>query len=192
MIERAVGQAVEADRTGRVGVSEAMAVMERGEGDAWNSILERECPAEHDITSLAQCRQILESDVRAVYMQAKNNTAASLVSLRGIVDRLAWTSEPKAVVIISEGLVVDRNLTNMSWVGPKTAAARVSLYGIRMSAPLYDVELGRTSPTREADQALLAEGMEQLVGLGRDRSIRWRSTPAPCSIGFRSSCRATT
>ncbi|HEY7473779.1 MAG TPA: VWA domain-containing protein [Vicinamibacterales bacterium] len=167
MIERAVGQAVEADHTGRVGVSEAMAVMERGEGDAWNSILERECPAEHDITSLAQCRQILETDVRAVYMQAKNNTAASLVSLRGIVDRLAWTSEPKSVVIISEGLVVDRNLTNMSWVGPKTAAARVSLYGIRLSAPLYDVELGRTSPTREADQALLAEGMEQLIGLGR-------------------------
>jgi VWFA-related protein len=167
MLERAVGQALEADRTGRVGVSEAMAVMERGEWDAWVSILERECPAEHDVTSLAQCRQSLEGDVRAVYMQAKNNTAASLVSLRGIVDRLAWTSEPKAVVIISEGLVVDRNMTVMSWVGPKTAAARVSLYGIRMSAPQYDVELGRTSPTREADQTLLAEGMELLISLGR-------------------------
>lgn len=167
MLERAVGQALEADRTGRVGISEAMAVMERGDPDAWLSILERECPAEHDVNSLAQCRQILESDVRTVYAQARNNTAASLVALRGIVDRLGWSSEPKSLILISEGLVVDRNLTTMSWVGPKTAAARVSLYGIRLSHPLYDVELGRTSPTREADQTLLAEGMEQLIGLGR-------------------------
>jgi VWFA-related protein len=167
MIERAVGQALEADRTGRVGVSEAMMVMERGDNDAWTTILERECPAERDAASLAQCRQLLESDVRAVYMQTKHNTAASLVSLHGIIDRLGWTAEPKALVLISEGLVVDRNMTSMSWVGPKTAAARVSLYGIRLSAPLYDVELGRTSPTRETDQALLAEGMEQLIGHGR-------------------------
>jgi VWFA-related protein len=167
MLERAVGQALEADRTGRVGIAEAMAAIERGDPEAWLSILERECPAEHDITTLAQCRQILESDVRTVYAQTKNNTAASLVSLRGIVDRLAWSSEPKSLILISEGLVVDRNFTNMSWVGPKTAAARVSLYGIRLSHPLYDVELGRTSPTREADQTLLAEGMEQLIGLGR-------------------------
>jgi VWFA-related protein len=167
MLERAVGQALEADRTGRVGIAEAMAAIERGDPEAWLSILERECPAEHDVTTLAQCRQILESDVRTVYAQTKNNTAASLVSLRGIVDRLAWSSEPKSVILISEGLVVDRNFTNMSWVGPKTAAARVSLYGIRLSHPLYDVELGRTSPTREADQTLLAEGMEQLIGLGR-------------------------
>jgi VWFA-related protein len=167
MIERAVGQALEGDRSGRVGIAESMAVMERGEADAWNSILERECPVEFDVTSLAQCRQLLESDVRAVYMLAKNNTAASLVALRGIVDRLAWTSEPKAVVLISEGLVVDRNMTNMAWIAPKTAAAHVSLYGIRLSAPQYDVEIARTSPTREADQALLAEGMEQLIGLGR-------------------------
>jgi VWFA-related protein len=167
MLERAVGQALEADRTGRVGIAEAMAAIERGDPEAWLSILERECPAEHDITTLAQCRQILESDVRTVYAQTKNNTAASLVSLRGIVDRLAWSSEPKSLILISEGLVVDRNFTSMSWVGPKTAAARVSLYGIRLSHPLYDVELGRTSPTREADQTLLAEGMEQLIGLGR-------------------------
>ena len=167
MLERAVGQALEADRTGRVGVAEAVAVTERGDWNAWLSILERECPAEHDVTSLAQCRQILETDVRAVYTQTRTNTTASLVSLRGIVDRLAWSSEPKSLILISEGLVIDRNLTDMSWVGPKTSAARVSLYGIRLSAPLYDVELGRTSPTREADQTLLAEGMEQLIGLGR-------------------------
>lgn len=167
MIERAVGQALEADSTGKVGIAEAMAVTERNDWDNWMTILERECPSEHDATSLAQCRQLLETVVRTVYMQTRTNTAASLVALRGIIDRLGWTSEPKAVVLISEGLVIDRNMTDMTWVGPKTAAARVSLYGIRLSAPLYDVEQGRTSPSREADQALLAEGMEELIGHGR-------------------------
>ncbi len=167
MLERAVGQALEADRSGRVGVAESIAAIERDDPEAWLKILERECPSEFDASSLAQCRQLLETDVRDVYMQTKHNTARSLVSLRGIIDRLGWSAEPKSLVLISEGLVVDRNLTDMSWVGPKTAAAHVSLYGIRMSAPLYDVTLGRTSPTRELDQALLAEGMEQLIGLGR-------------------------
>ncbi|HYN10487.1 MAG TPA: hypothetical protein VES67_24070 [Vicinamibacterales bacterium] len=97
--------------------------MERGEADVWANILDRECPAERDATSLAQCRQILESDARAVHMQARNNTAASLVSLRGIIDRFAWTSEPKAVVLISEGLVVDPRSGTRGWVSSERCFA---------------------------------------------------------------------
>jgi len=167
MIERAVGQAVEATDSGRVGVAEAIAAIERGDEEAWTSILERECVNETEAITVAQCRQRLDSEVRTVYTNARNTTAAALVALRGIIDRLAWTSEPKSLVLISEGLIVDRNFTTLAWVGPQTAAAHVSLYGIRMSAPLYDVQIGRTSPTREADQMLLAEGMEQFIGLGR-------------------------
>lgn len=167
MIERAVGQAVEAADSGRVGIAEAIAAIERGDEEAWTSILERECVNETEVITVAQCRQRLDSEVRLVYTNARNATAATLVALRGIIDRLAWTSEPKSLVLISEGLVVDRNFTTLAWVGPQTAAAHVSLYGIRMSAPMYDVQIGRTSPTREADQMLLAEGMEQFIGLGR-------------------------
>jgi VWFA-related protein len=167
MVERAVGQAVEASDSGRVGIAESVAAIERGDDEAWASILERECVNETEVITVAQCKQRLDSEVRTVYTNARNTTTATLVALRGIIDRLAWTSEPKSLVLISEGLVVDRNFTTLAWVGPQTAAAHVSLYGIRMSAPLYDVQIGRTSPTREADQLLLADGMEQFIGLGR-------------------------
>ena len=163
MVERAVGQAVEASDSGRVGIAESVAAIERGDDEAWASILERECVNETEVITVAQCKQRLDSEVRTVYTNARNTTTATLVALRGIIDRLAWTSEPKSLVLISEGLVVDRNFTTLAWVGPQTAAAHVSLYGIRMSAPLYDVQIGRTSPTREADQ-LLTQPLTAPVG----------------------------
>jgi VWFA-related protein len=167
MLERAVGTAVEADRTGRVGIAEAMAVSEALDDTAMQGVIERECAGDLTPGAVADCRKQLDAAVKQVYSQTRFNTSASLLSLRQIIDRLGLTSEPKTVVLISEGIVVGRNVGDLSWVGPHTAAAQVSLYGIRLSAQGYDVSLGRTSPTRERDQALLADGMDQLIGYGR-------------------------
>jgi len=167
VLERTVGQGIEADRSGRVGQSEAIAVAEANDENACQGILERECMGFHDTASLADCRQRLVGEVRDVYTQTLANTRMSLMSLRGIIDRLALTSEPKTVVLISEGLIVDQRMSDLSWIEPQTAAAHVSLFGIRLSAPHYTAIMGRTSPTREADQFLLAQGMDEIVGRGR-------------------------
>jgi hypothetical protein len=171
MLDRAVGQAVEADQTGKVGVAEALGVVEETDQYAWQGIIERECAGDVAPAAIADCRKQLEIAVRIVYSQTRVNTSASLLSLRQIIDRLSLTSEPKTIVLISEGIVIDRNIGDLSWVGPRTAAARASLYGIRLSAQGYDVSLGRTSPTRERDQQLLAEGMDMLIGAGRGTVI---------------------
>lgn len=171
MLDRAVGQAVEADTTGKIGVAEALGVVEDTDPNAWQGITERECAGDLNTFAIADCRKQLEVLVRVVYQQTRVNTSASLLSLRQIIDRLSLTSEPKTIVLISEGIVIDRNVGDISWVGPRTADARVSLYGIRLSAQGYDVALARTSPTRERDQQLLAEGMDMLIGAGRGTVI---------------------
>lgn len=167
VLERTVGQGIEADRSGRVGQSEAIAVAEREDENAWQAILERECVGFHDSATLADCRQKLVGEVRDVYTQTLANTRMSLMSLRGIIDRLALTPEQKTVVLISEGLIADQRMSDLSWIEPQTAAANVNLYGIRLSAPHYTAIMGRTSPSREADQSLLAQGMDDIVGRGR-------------------------
>jgi VWFA-related protein len=167
MLDRVSGQAIEAQQTGRVGVSEAMAVVGRSDQFAWQSIIERECAGVTDAGAIQACQQLMQGEARAVYTQTRFNTTTSLLSLRQIIDRLRLTSEPKTVVLISEGLVLENDFVDLSWVGPRTAQARVSLYGIRLSTLQYDAEMGRTSPTREADRDLLAAGMELLVSLGR-------------------------
>lgn len=167
MLDRVVGQAVEADHGGRVGISESIAVAERNDEYVWQGILERECMGFHDTASLQDCRNKVGVEVREVYARSFAASRMSLMSLRGVIDRLALTPEPKTLVLISEGLVVDQEANDLTWVGPRTSAARVSLYGIRLSSPGYNATMARTSPTRERDQSLLAQGMDLLVGLGR-------------------------
>ncbi len=167
MLDRVVGQAVEADHGGRVGISESIAVAERNDEYVWQGILERECMGFHDTASLQDCRNKVGVEVREVYARSLAASRMSLMSLRGVIDRLALTPEPKTLVLISEGLVVDQEANDLTWVGPRTSAARVSLYGIRLSSPGYNATMARTSPTRERDQSLLAQGMDMLVGLGR-------------------------
>lgn len=166
MLERAVGQGGEAERSGRVGIAEAIAVSGRGEDIAWQGIIERECAGLEDAASTAECRQRLERDVRDVYTQTIATAHMSLLSLRSIIDRLALTTDPKTIVLISEGLVVEQDITELAWLGPQMAAAHVTIYGMRLSSPQYSVTMTRTSPSRDADQALLARGMDEIVGSG--------------------------
>lgn len=167
MLDSVVGQAVEAEQSGRVGIAEAVAIAERDDESTWQEVLERECAGDHDAASLEQCRQTLLNEVRIVHAAARSNTESSLLSLRQIMDRLALTPDAKTLVLVSEGLIVDRDFVDLDWVADRAAEARVTIYGIRLSSPHYDAAMVRTSPTREVDQRLRAEGMDMLVSATR-------------------------
>lgn len=168
VLDSAAGQAVEADETGRIGVSEAIAITEREDDAVWQEVIDRECAGVNlDPESKTQCQNLLRGDIRQVYTKTRFTAISTLLSLRQIIGRLALTPEPKTLVLISEGLVIERNLADTSWIGPDTAAAQVSIYGIRLSSMQYDALMGRTSPTREQDKDLLVEGMERIVAEGR-------------------------
>jgi VWFA-related protein len=174
VLRTAVGTAVEADRTDRVGVVEAIAILERpwsGPGvpaqSALADLFERECPGEHDQASLDRCRRELEGLARTVYGAARSRAASTMLALREIVDRLALTSDPKTMVLITEGVLVGRNFADSAWVPERTSAAAVSLYGLRVDNEQFDAGMPRISPTRRADRDLLVEGLDHLVGLAR-------------------------
>jgi VWFA-related protein len=167
MLDNVMGHAVEAEQSGRVGIAEAVAIAERDDESTWQEVLERECAGDHDPTSLDLCRQKLLGEVRVVHAAARSNTESSLLSLRQLMDRLSLTPDAKTLVLISEGLIVDRDFVDLNWVAPRAAAARVNIFGIRLSAPHYDAAMSRTSPTREVDQRLRAEGMDMLVSAAR-------------------------
>ncbi len=175
VLRTAVGTAVEAERTDRVGVAEAIAVLEQplssGSGvpaqSALADLLERECPGEHDQASLDRCLRGLQTLARTVYATARSRAASTMLALREIVDRLALSSDPKTVVLITEGVLVGRNFADTAWVPERTAAAAVSLYGLRVDNEQFDAAMPRISPTRRADRELLVEGLDHLVGLAR-------------------------
>ena len=173
VLRTAVGAAVEAERTDRVGVAEAIAVLESPSASgvpaqsALADLFERECPGEHDQASLDRCRRQLEGLARTVYTSARSRASSTMLALREIVDRLALSSDPKTMVLITEGVLVGRNFADTAWVPERTAAAAVSFYALRVDNEQFDAAMPRISPTRRADRELLLEGLDHLVGLAR-------------------------
>ena len=167
MIENAVGQAVEAERTGHLGIGEAVEIVERNNEQTLQDVLNRECIVGRTETANDQCRQMIAGEARLIYNQSRFKTISALSQLRAIVERLGMTPEIKTIILISQGLILDKSLLDLSWVADTTAEARVNLYAIRQPAQLYDVTMNRTSPTRELDQDLMIDGLDNLISRGR-------------------------
>ena len=167
MIENAVGHAIEAERTGHIGIGESVQIVERNDEQMLADVLNRECIVGRTETANDVCRQTILSEARLVYNASRFKTISALAQLRNIIERLGLTPEPKTIILISQGLILDKSLMDISWVAETTAAARVSLYAVRQPAQLYDVTMNRTSPSRDLDQDLMIDGLDNLVGRGR-------------------------
>ena len=174
VLKTAVGAVVEADRTDRVGIAEAIAILDRPfmtsgptpQGPLAD-LFERECPGEHDTASLTRCQQTLQNLARVVHANARARTTATMLALREIVERLAFSSEAKTVVLITEGVLVGKEFADVSWVADRTAAAAVSFYALRLDNEQLDAAMARRSPSRKEDRELLVDGLNYLVGLAR-------------------------
>jgi VWFA-related protein len=184
VLRTAVGSTIEADRTAKVGISEAVEILERpGPSDqllphsTLMSVIERECPGDHDAASLDRCRREIEGLARSVHASARARAVAAMVGLREIVDRLAATPDPKTVVLITEGVLVGRNFADISWVPERTAAASVSLYGLRVENEELEASMRSRSPSRDADRDLLEDGLNLLVGMARGTVFPFGANP---------------
>jgi hypothetical protein len=62
-----------------------------------------------------------------VFVQARERTRNSLIALRSLVERLSLTPSPKTIILISEGLVIDRQLSEVSWLGAAASRGKSSL-----------------------------------------------------------------
>lgn len=170
LLENGVGRMVEAEKTRRIGIVEAMTVMREGDQSrTWNEVIDRECAqiATVDPNGYANCKLGLLNEARTVFQGARTQTAASLLSLRGIIQRLSGSTTPKAVVLITEGLVIERNMTDISWVGPLTSEAQVTLFSIQIDGSFVDSAVRGKSPTHYEDHDLFVEGLDKLTGAAR-------------------------
>jgi VWFA-related protein len=173
LLERAAGQAAEAEFSSRVGVAEALEILERppdpdrptsvAPGSLLEAVLSRECAGEHDPTSMASCRAMIEGEARSVLVQTRARTARSLSALRGVFDQLAATQASKTMVLLTEGLVLGRE-TDVRWIRPLADRAEVALYALRLDGSLFDASSPRISPSRALDRDLMIEGLDRLVG----------------------------
>jgi len=164
LLERVVGYAADRMRNQRVGIVEALA-FQRGEQLTIASVMERECTMDTLSSMRETCAQQLAGESEQMLAMARDRTANTLIGLRYLFERLATNDTPKTIVFISEGVLVERGNSEISWVAPRSAAARISLYGLQLDAPEMEASSRTTSPSRAADRDLLREGLDQIAGL---------------------------
>ena len=149
----------------QIGLTEAIQV-ERGNQQVIQQILERECTG-LGAGDLATCRATLVAQAHTLYVDLSSRTRDSLVSLNHVMDRLAKTSTPKTVVLISEGLILERGINDITWLPPLASRGQVSLYVLQLEPNVFDATAVKTSPTRAEDIQLGHDGLGTLAGMAR-------------------------
>ena len=164
-VGRVMGTNVPIGRGRRVGISEALAILRKDPG-VLQEVVDRECGGPND-EDVANCTREILDEANTLVRTAATTTATSMTALRSLVGRLAPIEGPKTVVLITEGLIIDRQTELISWVSEETARARASVYAIRLIPPTFDVNDQRQNYSVELDQDLAARGLDMLVGRAR-------------------------
>jgi VWFA-related protein len=141
---------------------EALAIAD-GDRLALQEAMAREC------AGAVNCENDMAADAQMIADQVRERTGATLDGLVAVFEELAAVDGPKAVIFISEGLVVDRAFGNLSDLASAAAAARVTLYALRLGSDTFDA--GRTGPIGVRDLQFLSGGLETLAGLARGASF---------------------
>jgi hypothetical protein len=103
---------------------------------------------------------------------ARTEGRLSIDALARMVARLAEIEGPKTLVIVSEGLVAEPQLIDMTALGAAAQAARVTIYVLQLEVPILDASSDTVSPTLFPDIQLRADGLARLSGSARGALFR--------------------
>ena len=113
------------------------------------------------------CPVEIEQEARGIVQQARTDARISINALARLMGRLAEIPGPKTLVLLSEGLVAEPQLFDLSTLGAAAQAARVTLYVLQLDAPVFEAADTTTSPTMQADLRARADGLARLADTAR-------------------------
>ena len=171
LLGRVAGQAVDSFGQKRVGLAEALAI-QRDDRTVIDDVTARECPSNSSVEILSSCLAQLSAEAEAMLAQVRQRTNNALISLRYLFERMAASDTPKTLVLISEGLMLDREYNDLAWVEPRAAAAHITLFALHLDAPDMEAAAHRASPSRGADREILRDGLDRLVGMAKGDVFR--------------------
>ncbi len=160
-----------------VGLSEAIAIAD-GSRTRLDQVVLRECGEPIARVESQQriaaangardpCPVEIEQEARGIVQQARTDARISIGALARLIGRLAEIPGPKTLVLLSEGLVAEPQLFDLSSLGAAAQAARVTLYVLQLEAPLFEAADTTMSPTMQADLQARADGLARLAGTAR-------------------------
>jgi VWFA-related protein len=136
-------------------------------GGSLDPVLARECAGLPRAADLEACRMEVEMDAREKARNAKQAGDESTQALMALFGGLRAIDAPKTLIFISEGFVLGDNTSLISELGTMAAAARTSLYVLKLDAQIFDVTNARAPVNAFGDRQMAAEGLDMLAGSAR-------------------------
>ena len=171
MLAKAVARGNDELGPRRIGLSDALA-LEGTDRTAVRDIVARECGADPAPTLIESCLQRIQGEGASLLMAVRERSRNSLVALRSLFDRMDSGNTPKTIVLISEGMLFDRGLSDVTALGTRASAAHIILYVLQLDASEIDASSQRSSSSHSADRTLLKHGLDQLAAQARGEVFR--------------------
>ena len=164
-LPRLSGQADTHPTSYRIGVAEAVAA-QQGDPNSLKAVIERECAAIRQPEEVDFCRSRVAADISGIASLVHERTQHTLGALRSLLDRLSQTSSPKTVVLVSEGLVLER-VSDAAWIGLAAAKAQTTIQVLHLESPTADASAVREPVSPGRDRALGRDGLELIASVSR-------------------------
>jgi hypothetical protein len=118
------------------------------------------------------CPVQVEQESRATAQQFRSDARLSLEALRRMIARLGEIEGPKTLVLVSEGLVAEPQLVDLTDVGASALAARVTIYVLQLETPVFEAAESKVSPSLVGDQQVRTDGLIRLADSARGALFR--------------------
>ena len=162
-----------------LGVADAMA-FERKDELGMQNVTERECGTANvgaggrggGQSEVMVCVSDVRAEALAIAQDARERARNSIRGLRTLIDSLPPSQTPKMLVLISEGLLIDREVAQLSWLDARAAAAHVTIYALHLESSYFDASRTRPAARPGADRTLQEEGLHRLAQATRGDVFR--------------------
>lgn len=165
-MEQVVGS--QQDFAGRfnIGLYEAIAIAERFDEIVLKQVADRECASVRGF-DLQECQREVRNEAGGRARFARQEASQALSALTSLLRRLSVLDGTKAMVLISEGLVLDDTGGAGEDVARLAAIARTSVNVLLMDVTQNDISTIELPPTPSQDRALQMSGLESLAASAR-------------------------
>lgn len=177
-LQRLVGSAAPALGLREMGLSESLAIA-RGDERSISSVLARECRGLMSDIERRMCRQEILTNASMVHAETRDRSMSLLSALRSVLLRFTQTPEPKTVILISGGLVLEQDFSQLAWFAQLVARAQATVYSIFILAPHFEASQQRMPTQYREDLTLSEEGLAHVADVGRGSLFRLTTDPAP-------------
>ena len=164
-MQRVVGRQQTYQSRFNIGLYEAIAIAEKGDGRIFAQVILRECPRLIGV-ALEQCERDVLSESSSLVRSVRQDTTESLRGLYDLLAGLSVIEGAKTLILLSEGMVLE-SPSDLDNVIRAAALARVSIHVLLLDVPRHDITVARLQPTPTEDRDMQVQGLGDLAAATR-------------------------